>query len=167
MPSYMCGKKCKINKLWDIDMRKSDLLLKGRITLWMIVLGAILLSNPFCLQAQDLVYTPINPAFGGMTYNYQWLLSSANAQNTHQASSGSFYSTNPFDNFTQSLQSQILSELAQEIVQSRFGNLDLNQKGKYDLGSFIINIVPGLSGIDITVFNKNSGDQSTITIPRY
>lgn len=135
--------------------------------LHLLVLGLLFILSPVYLQAQDLVYTPVNPAFGGSPYNYQWLLSSANAQNTHQSSSNSFYSTNPFDNFTQSLQSQILSELAQEIVQSKFGNLNLNQKGKYDLGSFIINIQPGLSGIDITVFNKNSGDQSTITIPRY
>ncbi len=142
-------------------------IVKSKSWVQVLFFGILFALVPFYLQAQDLVYTPVNPAFGGSPYNYQWLLNSANAQNTHQKSSSSFYSTNPFDNFTQSLQSQILSELAQEIVQSRFGNLDLNQKGKYDLGSFIINIQPGLSGIDITVFNKNSGDQSTITIPRY
>lgn len=131
------------------------------------IFGMLLGLFPLLLFAQELVYTPVNPAFGGSPLNYQWLLSSANAQNMHQKNSSSLFSTNPFDNFTQSLQSQILSELAQEIVQSKFGNLNLNQKGKYDLGSFIINIQPGLTGIDISVFNKNTGAQSTITIPRY
>ena len=165
----MRSKSCKIKRLWGIEMKNLTILLQddrffcGKA----ILMGMLFVLSPLFSQAQDLVYTPVNPAFGGMTYNYQWLLSSANAQNMHQTSSSSFYSADPFDNFTQSLQSQILSELAQEIVQSRFGNLDLNQKGKYDLGNFIINIVPGLSGIDITVFNKNSGDQSTITIPRF
>jgi curli production assembly/transport component CsgF len=31
--------------------------------------------------AQDFVYTPINPAFGGNPYNFNWLLGQAEAQN--------------------------------------------------------------------------------------
>ena len=31
--------------------------------------------------AQNLVYKPKNPAFGGDTFNYQWMLSSAESQN--------------------------------------------------------------------------------------
>ena len=31
--------------------------------------------------SQDLVYKPKNPAFGGDTFNYNWLLSSAESQN--------------------------------------------------------------------------------------
>jgi curli production assembly/transport component CsgF len=34
------------------------------------------------MGAQDLVYRPRNPAFGGDTFNYQWLLNSAESQNT-------------------------------------------------------------------------------------
>lgn len=133
-----------------------------------LIFGIILGGVPMKLYAQNLVYTPIDPAFGGSPLSYQWLLSSANAQNRHQDNAtSSLYSTDPFDDFTRSLQSQVLGELAQEIVQKRFGDLDLSQKGKYDVGNFSINILPGLNGIDITVFNKNSGDQSTITIPRF
>ncbi|MCK5278996.1 MAG: curli production assembly protein CsgF, partial [Cyclobacteriaceae bacterium] len=32
--------------------------------------------------AQDFVYQPVNPAFGGNPYNYSWLLGQAQAQNT-------------------------------------------------------------------------------------
>ena len=42
---------------------------------------ALLLSSSQ-LFAQDLVYTPKNPAFGGEVFNYQWMLNSANVQNT-------------------------------------------------------------------------------------
>ena len=31
--------------------------------------------------AQDLVYKPRNPAFGGDTFNYQWMIGSAESQN--------------------------------------------------------------------------------------
>lgn len=128
----------------------------------------VVMLSPFVLHAQDLIYTPLNPAFGGNPYNYSWLLSSANAQNMYQNnSSASLYTNNPLDNFTQSLQNQILSELAQQIVLQKFGNLNLSQKGKYDLGNYIINIVPGLSGINIDVFDKSTGNQSSITIPKY
>ena len=37
--------------------------------------------------AQDFVYTPKNPAFGGNPYNYSWLLSSAQAQNDKEDNS--------------------------------------------------------------------------------
>ena len=31
---------------------------------------------------QQLTYRPVNPAFGGDTFNYNWLLNSANSQNS-------------------------------------------------------------------------------------
>jgi curli production assembly/transport component CsgF len=34
-------------------------------------------------QAQDFVYQPINPAFGGNPYNYNWLLGQAEVQNMY------------------------------------------------------------------------------------
>lgn len=33
------------------------------------------------VNSQGFVYKPKNPAFGGDTFNYQWLLSSAESQN--------------------------------------------------------------------------------------
>ena len=50
------------------------------ITLCLLLLGGLL---PFRGAAQDFVYEPKNPAFGGgNTFNYSWLLSAATAQNT-------------------------------------------------------------------------------------
>ncbi len=34
--------------------------------------------------AQNLAYKPANPNFGGETFNYQWLLNSAHAQNNYK-----------------------------------------------------------------------------------
>ena len=39
------------------------------------------IAGIFYGKSQQLVYKPVNPAFGGDTFNYQWLLSSAEAQN--------------------------------------------------------------------------------------
>ena len=43
----------------------------------------LLLPLFFCfgVSAQQFVYKAINPAFGGDTFNYQWLMSSATSQN--------------------------------------------------------------------------------------
>ena len=50
-----------------------------------ILTGLFLLLVVFQVKAQDFVYTPKNPAFGGNTFNYQWLLSSAQAQDTYKS----------------------------------------------------------------------------------
>ena len=52
------------------------------------------------VRAQDFVYTPINPAFGGGYYNYSWLMNSANSQNQHQETYDRFGRDDPLaDNF--------------------------------------------------------------------
>ncbi len=69
--------------------------------------------------AQDLVYTPKNPAFGGNPYNYSWLMSSAQAQNDiKEAATDTYsrYSTDALEDFSASLNRQILSQLSRQIV---------------------------------------------------
>ena len=44
---------------------------------------------------------------------------------------------------------------------------DLTQEGRFDLGDYIVEVVPGLSGVSIRVFDVLSGDESVITIPSY
>ena len=71
--------------------------------------------------SQQLVYTPLNSSFGGYYFNSQWMLSEAQAQNgfTAPQSQSSLYSPygNSIQSFTQSLQSQILGQLSQQITQ--------------------------------------------------
>lgn len=118
-------------------------------------------------QAQDLVYTPKNPAFGGSPVNYQWMLSSAKTQNAFQDTGSDRFRRDPLADFERSLQRQILSQLSRELVTERFGSLNLQQQGSYDLGEFTVDVTPGLDGINIKVFNKLTGDESTITIPSF
>lgn len=118
-------------------------------------------------QAQQFVYQPENPAFGGAAVNYQWMLSSAQAQQRQNDRSGSF-TRDPVADFQQSLQRQVLAQLSRELIQSRFGeDLDLSQEGHYDLGDFTIDVVPGLDGVDIRILNTATGAESTVTIPSF
>lgn len=84
---------------------------------------AALLFADIC-DAGTLVYTPINPNFGGNPLNGSWLLSQAQAQNqftqSNSSSAGSA-AQSPGQIFAQELTSQLYSSLANQITQAIFG----------------------------------------------
>ena len=120
--------------------------------------------------AQDLVYTPKNPAFGGNPYNYSWLLSSAQAQNDIQekseTSSYTSYSSDPLADFSESLNRQILSQLSRQIITNQFGE-DALQEGTYILGDYQIVIGDQSDGINITITDSSTGTQTTVEVPYF
>ncbi|GAB5537879.1 MAG: curli assembly protein CsgF [Rubricoccaceae bacterium] len=116
-------------------------------------------------SAQQFVYTPKNPAFGGSPLNYSWMLSSAQAQNDLGEDTSSAFARDPLADFETSLQRQILNQLSRELIFNRFGDLDLSQPGTFNLGDFQIEIVPGLDGISVKVFNLLTGDETVVTVP--
>lgn len=122
--------------------------------------------------AQDFVYTPKNPAFGGSPYNYSWLLSSAQAQNTTKeatstsTSSSSTSSANTLANFTQSLNQQILSQLSRQIVSKEFGENGLSA-GTYVLGDYQIQVADQSSGLNITIVDNKTGSQTSVVVPYF
>ncbi len=130
-----------------------------------ILAAALLLSMPVGGFAQDFVYTPKNPAFGGSPINYSWLLSSANAQNLFQGDRSFGFDRDPLANFQRSLQRQILRELTDNILEDHFGDVNLTKQGTYSFGNFSIEVVPGPNGINILIQNVATGEQTTITIP--
>ncbi len=125
-------------------------------------------------QGQDFVYTPKNPAFGGSYVNYQWMLSSANAQNTlkdeSQASYGRDYSYDPAANFEQDLQRRFFSELSSQVVNSYFGD-DMGQggleEGSYEFGNYKVDVFEGQQGVNIRIQDFQKGSETTITLPYY
>jgi curli production assembly/transport component CsgF len=119
--------------------------------------------------AQDFVYTPKNPAFGGNPYNYSWLLSSAQAQNNFkeaQDNSYNRYNSDPLQSFTENLNRQILSQLSRHIVSRQFGE-DALSEGTYTLGDYQIEIGDQSQGININIVDINTGSQTSISIPHF
>ena len=116
-------------------------------------------------SAQQFVYTPKNPAFGGSPLNYSWMLSSAQAQNDLGEDTSSAFNRDPLADFETSLQRQILNQLSRELILNRFGDLDLSQPGTFNLGDFQIEIVPGFDGVSVKVFNLLTGDETVVTVP--
>lgn len=117
-------------------------------------------------SAQQLIYRPLNPAFGGSPLNYQWLVQSAQLQNPYDdQDQDDFFNRDPLSDFEDNLQRQLLSQLSRELVFNRFGDIDLTREGRFDLGEFVVEVVPGLNGIEIKVFNVLTGEESTVTVP--
>lgn len=128
----------------------------------------ILFCGFFLGRSQQLVYKPINPAFGGDTFNYQWLLSSANAQNQFDEKdslSDLLNGMNSMDSFSESLNRQILSQLSQKLFENQFGDGAL-KPGNYLLGSLYIQITTTAQGLLINILDTGTGDQSEIVIPK-
>lgn len=129
----------------------------------------MMLCTAYNVSAQDFVYKAKNPAFGGDTFNYNWLLSSATAQNSTQAEETDEIGSNQnstLDDFQNSLNRQILSQLSRQLVSDNLGNQGL-QPGTFTAGNFTIDVVETLNGVVITIIDLTTGGQSVIEVPNF
>jgi len=114
-------------------------------------------------SAQQLVYTPINPSFGGNPFNSAHLLGIANSQNDFKdpkaATSGSQQ-----DIFARQLQSRLLSALSGQIVDAVFGP-NAQQSGTVDFGGQTIAWNRDLENVTLTITNDATGEVTTIVVP--
>lgn len=126
----------------------------------------LVLFNTTSMNAQDFVYEPVNPAFGGETFNYQWLLNSAQAQNLLENPDAIdlFEDDSTLDDFTESLNRQLLSQLSRDLITSEFGTNGLTD-GNFIIGSLEITVETTLDGVGITIFDNAIGEQTQIIIP--
>ena len=122
--------------------------------------------------ATEMVYTPINPSFGGSPLNGPVLLNSANAQNKHTASSSSsgsgfsgYKAPSALDNFNQRLQSTILDRMASKLTGSVFDSSGNLQPGVVETSTFKIVIADlGNGMLQITTTDKSTGASTTFQI---
>lgn len=117
------------------------------------------------MYSQDLVYTPISPFFGGNTFNYQQIIASATAQNDfieEEDARGDVPTA--LENFTNSLNNRLLSSLSQSLFQQQLGNTNLTV-GTYTFGDLVVEITPGSNGLNVSILNVTTGEQTQITIP--
>ncbi len=135
------------------------LLLKGFFFIVLIHMG-------LTLSAQQLVYQPVNPAFGGDSFNYSWLISSATTQDllkdpNTQTTSGL---SSSFDSFQRSLNSQLLSQLSRNLIDDQFGEGGLTD-GSYSIGGLNVEVLSDLDGITISILDTATGEQTQVAIP--
>lgn len=130
---------------------------------YLIISGAFLASP---VLAQDIVYEPINPNFGGNPFNSAHLLGVANAINGYEDPdrTASGLGTSQADLFVRQLQSRLLSGLASNVTDAIFGD-NPQDSGTIQFGSQTITFVRGLSSIRLTIFDSDTGTTTEIEIP--
>jgi curli production assembly/transport component CsgF len=120
----------------------------------------------YCIagHSQQLTYKPINPAFGGDTFNYQWLLSSAEAQNSFKDPNAVERSAgNGLDDFAANLNRQLLNQLSRSLFNAQLG-AEL-QEGTFNFGTLAIEIFDSPEGLVINILDTNTGEQTQIIVP--
>ena len=132
-----------------------------------VCLFLFLMSNNMAL-ASPLVYTPINPSFGGSSFNGGWLLSSAQAQNKFRepVKKWTMPETDPIADFKKTLNRQLLYSLSRKIIDAAFGEEGF-ESGHYNLEDYTIDVSSGLDGIKVILTDSLTGNQTTIEVPYY
>ncbi len=129
----------------------------------------IITTLSFSAAATEIIYTPINPSFGGNPLNANMLLSKAQAQNKHKAP---VIEKGYAEQFQESLERTYLNQMVREITDIAFGD-DIedsifNQDSIFMSGDYQIEIIT--STVDtITVRITNIIDDSIVIIevPRF
>ena len=117
-----------------------------------VFLAGLLLSSG--LGATELVYTPVNPSFGGSPLNGAWLLGSAQAQNDKKdpdAVDRSIYERpSDLERLTSQLESSLLSELLRDAQAGETGSLTTTdffvRAYNGDAGLLIVEITDRVTG---------------------
>ncbi len=117
--------------------------------------------------ASGLVYTPINPTFGGNPNNGPVLLSDAQTQNHFTAPKAA--PLTPLQRFNSSLQQAILNQLSTQIKNTIFGtslgNGTTITPGTYDAGNYVVSIAQNADGsLTVTTTDKTSGATATFDV---
>ena len=117
-------------------------------------------------MAQDLVYRPVNPVFGGDALNYSGLLNIATAQNRFtDPNEFDPFDDDPIAEFTQSLQRQILNVISNQLISGQLGEDFLLEGGTTLVGNFQVNISESLEGLSILLTDFGTGGTTQLTVP--
>lgn len=133
------------------------------------LLSAMFLGLAMCsAKASEMVYVPMNPAFGGSPLNGTVLLNTAQATNKHKdpeaKTSSSLASKTPLQQFNEMLERSILSQLSYSATSNIMSNGKLTP-GTVETGNYRINIADlGGGMLLITTTDKTTGASTSFQV---
>lgn len=126
----------------------------------------------------ELIYTPVNPSFGGASLNSSHLLNIANAQREATASDAgddlvadtsstdnSTTGSSDADLFVRQLESRLLSALAGEVTEAIFGD-NPQDSGTVQFGETTVTFDRSLESINLTIVDNLDGTITEIVVPQ-
>ncbi|MCL1088399.1 curli assembly protein CsgF [Shewanella profunda] len=108
--------------------------------------------------ATELIYTPINPSFGGNPQNGAFLLNKAQAQNDNKSSSTE---KDFVTRFKESLERNIINSITRGVADGEITD------GVYDTGDFRIEVASTGNGVMLTITNTETGEITVIEMPTF
>ncbi len=113
----------------------------------------------------SLLYTPVNPSFGGSPLNGNMLLNSAQAQNTIKDPDLEDDEENALDDFNDRLQRSLLSRLTSSIASNFVDDTGSLIPGQTVTEDFIIDVIDEGDGrVRVTTTDRNTGDSTTFIV---
>lgn len=139
-----------------------------------LVLIAAAIAMPGATFAGPLIYTPLNPSFGGNPGNSSHLLSTASAQRSATASDadidgdgigdpGEIPGNSDADLFVRQLQGRLLSALASQVTEAIFGE-NPQDNGTVQFGDTTVTFVRTLTSIQLTIVDPTG--TTVIEVPQ-
>lgn len=129
-----------------------------------ITMMLLLVATP--LAAQQLSYEPLNPAFGGNNFNYNWMLSSANAQNKLTATRDPREQQSDLERFGENVNNQILSQITRSLLRQRAEEVgDFTEPGTYTYGTLNIEVFESDEGLVINILDTATGEETQVIVP--
>ncbi len=115
--------------------------------------------------ASSLLYTPVNPSFGGSPLNGNMLLNSAQAQNTIKDPDLEDDEESALDDFNDRLQRSLLSRLTSSIASNFVDDTGSLIPGQTVTEDFIIDVIDEGDGrVRVTTTDRNTGDSTTFIV---
>ncbi|MEM7171850.1 MAG: curli assembly protein CsgF [Pseudomonadota bacterium] len=119
--------------------------------------------------ASELVYKPINPAFGGNPFNAAYLLGTADRQNkfdnrAYGQSARSSVNSATANSLTRSLESRLGTPLAAQATNKILGE-SFRDSGKFVAGDQTITYLHGVENILVQVQNNATGEVTDFSVP--
>jgi len=109
-------------------------------------------------QATELIYTPVNPSFGGNPQNGAFLLNKAQAQNDNKSNSTE---KDFVTRFKESLERNIINSITRGVADGEITD------GVYDTGDFRIEVASTGNGVMLTITNTETGEVTVIEMPTF
>ena len=123
-----------------------------------LILTVVVMLSPL-VNSSELVYTPINPSFGGNPLNSTILINHANAINDYQdpnASSFDFEEESPLERLASSLESRLISQLLADIGNGNTGQLETDD--------FFLNVLDSNGLLTVQIVDKATGESTEISV---
>ncbi len=135
-----------------------------------VLAGALAVTLVSAASAGQLIYTPVNPSFGGNPLNGNYLLGSAQAQNKHEPPSQDLGKSElgqltALDRFNQTLEQSVLSRISAAATSQLFDNSGNLIPGTVNTQTFTIVVADAGSGLlTITTTDKTTGQTTSFQV---